>query len=95
MYEFIMCLISLSRCDNTFQGRDSVMAQNKKNELDSSRVILSPEQRDADFFRRLNEQFSRGKGKYKLSDLKAEFQKVDRNKSGKLKKTDVSANADC
>ena len=66
------------------------MAQNKKNEFESSKHIFSPEKRDADIMKRLKEHFEKVKGKYKLADLKAAFQLKDRNKTGKLKKTEVS-----
>ena len=72
-------------------GRDSVMAQNTKNDVENQRV-MSHEEKDADLVRRLEKVLTKAGGKrnkYDLAPIRNAFQSRDKNKAGLLKKSEV------
>ena len=72
-------------------GRDSVMAQHTKNDVENQRV-MSHEEKDADLVRRLEKVLTKAggkKNKYDLTPMRNAFQARDKNKAGLLKKSEV------
>ena len=72
-------------------GRDSVMAQHTKNDVENQRV-MSHEEKDADLVRRLEKVLTKAggkKNKYDLAPMRNAFQARDKNKAGLLKKSEV------
>lgn len=67
-----------------------MLAQNKRNDLDSNQRALNEEERDADLVRRLQEQLQRSRDPYDLDQLRKAFKGKDTNKVGKLERTEVN-----
>ena len=66
------------------------MAHNTVNDVESSYMTMTQEERDADLNMRLVAQFARIKTKYSVNDLRLALQYRDKNKAGKLPRQDVS-----
>ena len=71
------------------EGRDSVLAQNKRNDLDSNQRALNEDERDADLVKRLQEQLQRSRDPYDLEQLRKAFKHKDTHKVGKLERNEV------
>ena len=69
-------------------GRDSVLAMQKRNDLEAQPDI-SQEERDADLLRRLEELLVKDHTYFDLPLLRESFQNKDKDKAGKLAKNEV------
>lgn len=69
-------------------GRDSVLAKNMRNDLDTNRRMMTREQKDADLLRRLEQQLV--KSHVDLDAIRTACQARDKNKAGKIPVSDVS-----
>ena len=66
-----------------------MMAQNRRNDLEAH-TIMTEEEMDENLTSRLTIQLEGAQGQYDLQKLREAFQSRDKNKTGKLKRVDVS-----
>ncbi|CAD5122248.1 DgyrCDS10695 [Dimorphilus gyrociliatus] len=70
-------------------GRDSVLAQERKHEINSDAFYVTPEQRDADLISRIEKQLTSSRIPYNIDKLKNACQKKDSDKVGKVRQTEL------
>lgn len=74
-----------------FPGRDSVLAQERKHEINSDAFYVTPEQRDADLISRIEKQLTSSRTPYNIEKLRNACQKKDNDKIGKVRNIEVIA----
>ena len=73
---------------NFTPGRDSVMALQRRNDLETQPEMTS-EEKDADLLQRLEDLLIENQGYFNVESLRESFQKTDKEKAGKLNSKEV------